>query len=146
MGGIVMYNVHVIARYVIHRCAQNERQISQLKLQKILYFIQAEFLVGTGRAGFDDEIEAWTYGPVVPSVYSHYMIFGSTNIPDQEDDGFESISIQDKERLDAIIDAAAKYSSSSLIEITHRQSPWKNAYRRKDKVIKQSEIKEYFAS
>ena len=85
MGGIgVMHDVQVIARYVIHRCSQNERPINNLKLQKILYFIQAEFLVGTGKACFDDEIEAWASGPVVPAVYSRYMIFGSTNIPDQE--------------------------------------------------------------
>lgn len=141
-----MYDVQLIARYVIHRCAQTQRPISNLKLQKILYFVQAEFLVGTGQACFDDDIEAWTYGPVVPAVYFEYKIFGSTNIPDQGNDGFESISSQDKGRLDVIIDEAAKYSSSSLIEITHRQSPWKNAYKRKDKVIKQAEIKEYFAS
>lgn len=141
-----MYDVQLIARYVINRCAQNERPISNLKLQKILYFVQAEFLVGMGKACFDDEIEAWTYGPVVPAVYFEYKIFGSTNIPDQGDNDFESISRQDKDRLDAIIDVAAKYSASSLVEITHRQSPWKNAYRRKDKVIKKSEIKEYFIS
>ena len=141
-----MYDVQLIARYVINRCAQTQRPISNLKLQKILYFVQAEFLVGTGQACFDDDIEAWTYGPVVPAVYFHYMVFGSTNIPDQEDDGFESISSQDKERLDAIIDAAAKYSSSSLIEITHRQSPWKKARKRKNLLIKKSKIKEYFAS
>lgn len=142
----IMYDVQLIARYVINRCAQKERPISNLKLQKILYFIQAEFLVGMGKACFDDDIEAWTYGPVVPSVYFEYKIFGSTNIPDQGDDGFESISRQDKDCLNAIIDAAAKYSASSLVEITHRQSPWKNAYRRNDKIIKQSEIKEYFVS
>ena len=85
MGGIgVMHDVQDIARYVIRRCWQNERPVNNLKLQKILYFIQAEFLVGTGKACFDDEIEAWASGPVVPAVYSRYMIFGSTNIPDQE--------------------------------------------------------------
>lgn len=141
-----MYDVQLIARYVVNRCAQKQRPINNLKLQKILYFIQAEFLVGTGRACFPDEIEAWTYGPVVPAVYFHYMIFGSTNIPDQGDNDFESISEKEKEHLDAIIDEAAKYSALNLTEITHRQSPWKNAYKRKDKVIKQAEIKEYFAS
>lgn len=140
-----MYDVQLIARYVINRCAQTKRPISNLKLQKILYFVQAEFLVGTGQACFDDDIEAWTYGPVVPAVYFEYKIFGSTNIPDQGKDGFAAISKQDRNRLDAIIDEAAKYSASNLTEITHRQSPWKNAYSRKGNVIKQPEIKEYFS-
>lgn len=141
-----MYNVQLITRYVIHRCTQNERPISNLKLQKILYFVQAEFLVGMNRACFSDDIEAWDHGPVVPAVYFKYMIFGSTNIPDQGNDGFELISRPDKDRLDAIIDAAAKYSASWLERITLRQKPWINAYRRNDKVIRQAEIKEYFSS
>jgi uncharacterized phage-associated protein len=139
------YDVQLIARYVINRCAQTKRPISNLKLQKILYFVQAEFLVGTGQTCFDDDIEAWTYGPVVPAVYFEYKIFGSTNIPDQGKDGFEAILKIDKERLDAIIDEAAKYSALNLTEITHRQYPWKKARKRKDLLIKKSEIKDYFS-
>lgn len=141
-----MYDAQLIAKYVIHRCTQNERPISNLKLQKILYFVQAEFLVGTGRACFDDDIEAWPHGPVVPAVYFQYLIYGSTSIPDQGNDGFEVISRQDKNHLDAIIDTAAKYSASGLERITHRQKPWINAYKRDNKVIKRAEIKEYFSS
>lgn len=143
---MVMYDVQLIARYVINRCAQTNRPVNNLKLQKILYFVQAEFLVGTNKACFGDEIEAWNYGPVVPSVYFEYKTYGSTNIPDQGDEGFSMISDQDQERLNAIIDSAAKYSASSLVEITHRQSPWKNAYHRVDKIIHRSEIKGYFAT
>lgn len=143
---MVMYDVQLIARYVINRCTQNERPISNLKLQKILYFIQAEFLVSMNKACFKDDIEAWNHGPVVPDVYFEYNIFGSTNIPDQGNDGFKSISKQAKDHLDAIIDVAAKYSASGLEKITRHQYPWKSAYMRNNKVIKQSEIKEYFSS
>lgn len=138
-----MYDVQLIARYIIHRHAL---PISNLKLQKILYFVQAEFLVSMNKACFDDDIEAWDHGPTVPAVYFEYNIFGSTSIPDQGCDGFDSISKQDKNHLDAIIDTAAKYSASWLEKITLRQHPWKNAYKRNNKVIKQEEIKEYFSS
>lgn len=143
---MVMYDVQLIARYVISRCTQNERPISNLKLQKILYFIQAEFLVGMDKACFEDDIEAWNHGPVVSCVYFEYNVFGSTNIPDQGNDGFELISKQDKAHLDAIIDTASKYSAWGLEKITRQQKPWKNAYKRNNKVIKQEEIKEYFSS
>lgn len=142
-----MYDAQLIARYVINRCDERKRPISNQKLQKILYFIQAEFLVNLDKACFSEEIQAWNFGPVVPEVYKQYRAYGATNIPGgQKDEGFELISRQDKEHLDAIIDNAARYSSSSLTEITRRQSPWKSAYKRKDCVIKQSVIKEYFAS
>lgn len=138
-----MYDVQLISKYIIHRHAL---PINNLKLQKILYFVQAEFLVSMDKACFDDDIEAWPHGPTVPAVYFKYNIFGSTNIPDQGNKGFEAISRQDKNHLDAIIDTAAKYSSSWLEKITLRQKPWKDAYKRNDKVIKQSELKEYFSS
>ena len=44
-----MYNALTVAKYVIKRCNDSKRTISNLKLQKILYFIQAEFLAVTGR-------------------------------------------------------------------------------------------------
>lgn len=141
-----MYDVQLIAKYIIHRYSLDARPINNLKLQKILYFVQAEFLVAMNKACFDDDIEAWNHGPVVPAVYSEYMIFGSTNIPDQGYDGCESISKQDKNHLDAIIDTAAKYSTPGLERLIHCQAPWKNAYKRDNKVIKQSELKEYFSS
>ena len=137
-----MYDVQLIAKYIIHRHAL---PINNPKLQQILYFVQAEFLVSMNRACFTD-IEAWDHGPVVPAVYFQYLIFDSANIPDQGHDGFEVISRQDKNHLDAIIDTAAKYSASWLEKITLRQAPWKNAYKRDNKVIKNSELKEYFSS
>ena len=49
-------------------------------MQKILYFIQAEFLVSENEPCFYEEIEAWNFGPVVPEVYHVYKIFGGSNI------------------------------------------------------------------
>ena len=62
----IMYRASDIARYIIERCKETNRTISNLKLQKILYFVQAEFLVSTNHACFSDPIEAWDFGPVGP--------------------------------------------------------------------------------
>ena len=76
-----MYSALVVARYIIKRCNELNRPISNLKLQKLLYFVQAEFLVGEGSACFPEEIEAWDFGPVVPEVYHRYKAYGSASIP-----------------------------------------------------------------
>ena len=90
-----MYSALVVARYIIKRCNELNRPISNLKLQKLLYFVQAEFLVGEGSACFpeeieawdfgpvvpEEEIEAWDFGPVVPEVYHRYKAYGSASIP-----------------------------------------------------------------
>lgn len=99
--------------------------VSNLKLQKILYFIQAKFLVEKNTPCFSEKIEAWTFGPVIPEVHQQYKIFGNAHIPcvDVQDDF--KISEQDKALIDNMIDKCAKFTSSQLVEITHRQTPWK---------------------
>lgn len=63
-----MYAALSIARYIIDKCTKERYPISNLQLQKILYYIQREFLQ-QGMKAFPEEIEAWQFGPVVPEVY-----------------------------------------------------------------------------
>ena len=77
------YNVLDVSRYVINYSNEKDYGISNLKLQKILYFIQAYFLISTpnGMPCFREKIEAWDFGPVVPEAYREYKQYGSTDIP-----------------------------------------------------------------
>ena len=76
------YNVSDVSRYVIKYSNDKGYGISNLKLQKILYFIQAYFLINTpnGNPCFKEKIEAWDFGPVVPEAYREYEQYGSTDI------------------------------------------------------------------
>lgn len=156
-----MYRALDVARYIIKRCHMQQKSISNLKLQKILYFVQAEFLVSTGRKCFSDAIEAWDFGPVVPEAYREYKQFGSSNIPrvsyiidfDSEDIWNskvkryvgDSIREADQKRIEAVVDRFAEYSATDLVSITHNQSPWKDAYvPHMNNEITTDAIKEYF--
>lgn len=137
-----MYSADSVAKIVIQYSNNKRYSISNLKLQKILYFIQAIFLNEYNRACFKEEIEAWTFGPVVPSVYQKYKIFGANSIPEYacKDDSFVglfsynnsnnrlAISPNDNDIICDIVDSLSGYSASDLVEITHKQSPWINAY------------------
>lgn len=131
-----MYRALSVARYIIEHCNEQGRGISNLKLQKILYFVQAEFLVSTpdNTACFKDRIEAWDFGPVVPNVYHQYKLFGSSSIPERatisRDPYKEKILSRDQILIDSMVDDASSYTASQLVQITHNQSPWKDAYRR----------------
>ncbi len=122
-----------ISKYVIQYCKKKNYGISNLKLQKILYFIQADFLVTLGRPCFPEKIYAWDFGPVVPEVYREYKRFGASEIPGMV---FTSDIDFDKKEIKIIndmIDDCAVYSASTLVDITHSQDPWKNAYYKKGK-------------
>jgi len=66
-----------VADYIIRKFP-----VDNLTLQKLLYYSQATHLVMRDRKPlFDDEIEAWDIGPVVPSVYNKYKHHGFDVIP-----------------------------------------------------------------
>lgn len=140
-----MYSAIDVARYIIAHCNRNGQTISNLKLQKILYFIQAEFLVVQDKPCFQEQIEAWDFGPVVPEVYRHYKVFGSAAIPSLRSEDYYPFKNKDKLLMDGIIDECANYSASELVEYIHNQSPWITAYGQgRSAVITNESIKSFF--
>ena len=71
------YNALDVARYVIKYGNDRDYGVSNLKLQKILYFIQTYFLIQTNSPCFKEPIEAWDFGPIVPAVYKQYKMYAS---------------------------------------------------------------------
>lgn len=141
-----MYKAVDVAKYIIWYCKQQGYSISNLKLQKILYFVQAAFLVDHNRQCFAEQIEAWDFGPVVPEVYHHFKIFGSSDIPAFEGLNKKTI-IKRSERkiINEMVDQCAEYSASSLVEITHHQDPWCKAYKKgRNNIISNESIRKYF--
>ena len=140
-----MYKALSIAKYIVKRCNDTKRAISNLKLQKLLYFVQAEFLVSKKKPCFKEHIEAWNFGPVVPDVYYEYKGYGSANIPYMRKERFDEIAEADKKLINEVVDECAVYSASALVDITHHQSPWKNVYSPySNNVITKKSIKNYF--
>lgn len=141
------YKALDVADYIVEKCNDLKSSISNLKLQKILYFVQAEFLVAKSQPCFDDEIQAWDFGPVVPSVYFRYKIFGSSNIPWVRQSGItEKLQESDRELVDDIVDQCTKYSAATLVEITHNQTPWLEAYNKPghNNIISNRSIRQFF--
>lgn len=142
-----MYKASDVARYIIERCKEKNRTVSNLKLQKILYFVQAEFLVTKNQPCFIEAIEAWDFGPVVPKVYFEYRMYGGANIPCIGKSKVKQlISVRDQKILNGIIDECSQYSASALVEITHNQTPWMEAYNQPgyNNEITVESIKDYF--
>ena len=84
------YNVNDIANTLL-RYAENTEGgdlMSNMKLQKMLYYQQGFHLAMFGTPLFDDDLEAWMYGPVVPAVYEAYKSHGREGIPADPDKCF----------------------------------------------------------
>ena len=106
--------------------------LSNLKLQKMLYYAQGHFLAIYHKPLFDDRIEAWDHGPVVRDVYNTFKKYQSNSVSFEEIEDFETDFIsENKEALELLPFIFAKYGSMGAWELrekTHAESPWKDNY------------------
>ena len=138
------YNALDIAHYIVKYSNEHNYEISNLKLQELLYFVQALFLVmSNGKIPcFKEEIEAWSFGPVVPKVYDEYKVYGSLEIPysktkhvlnkslELEEYVYDEniISENDKLNINKVIEYFKDKSTYELVSLMHNQDPWKDAF------------------
>ena len=115
--------------------------ITNLKLQKLLYYAQGCYLALKGTPLFDDDIEAWEHGPVVPSVYQEYKGDKGNGIPYRGDYDVD-IDPEDEAVLIEVYEIFGKYSAWGLRNMTHSETPWLSTER--NQVIGKDVIKEYF--
>lgn len=116
--------------------------ISNLKLQKLVYYAQGFTLAVTGKPLFNEPIEAWQHGPVVPDLYHRYKDHGAYGIPAPTNVDFSKFSSEIKEILDEVYDVYGQFSAWKLRNMTHEEAPWKNT--EKGDVISLSSMSEYF--
>lgn len=141
----MIYSALNISKLIINHEHCNDREVSNLRLQKLLYFIQAKALKETGEPCFFEEIEAWAFGPVVPVVYHEYQIFGGLDIMRNEAIYFQ-LEPEMRNLITDMLDYCTRYTTSQLVRITHNQSPWINArLQGEHAVITNKAIKEYFS-
>lgn len=145
------YNVLDVCSQIIKYCYDTENYIDNLKLQKLLYFIEARYLcLNNGKkACFHEDIFAWTYGPVVPEAYSEYKEYGSAGIIPNKTitQNKEIISEVDMGIITSVVNQMIRYSGRQLVSITHAQRPWLDVYKegQRGTIISKESIYDYFS-
>lgn len=134
-----------IARYFLALTDEESGDaISNLKLQKLVYYAQGFHLALHDEPLFGEKIEAWLHGPVIPDLYHYYKEHGSTPIPKPLDVDFSIYTDEVKELLDEVYTVYGQYSAWKLRELTHEEPTWKNNYQAFDKTISHPEMITYF--
>lgn len=117
--------------------AENEFRlpITNLALQKLLYFAHGQFLIQTGRPLVNGAFEAWTYGPVHPAIYREFKHLGAEpirerakarNVMTGEASAIPSLTeAKVLDQLRGILLAYGRLSPGRLVDISHaRNGPW----------------------
>jgi uncharacterized phage-associated protein len=135
-----------IARYFLTLTDEEaDDLVSNLKLQKLVYYAQGFNLALHKKPLFNEKIEAWTHGPVIPELYHKYKKYSGKPIPPPRDFDSSLYDDQIKQLLDEIFQVYGQYSAWKLRELTHEEPPWKNAYENKaDHIISNDDLFDYF--
>jgi len=119
------YSALDIANYFLSKAEQQGQELlSNLKLQKLVYYAQGIHLALDNEPLFPDEIQAWDYGPVVPELYHRYKNFGASCIPADPKFDPEAVDGDTADFLDEIFNAFGQFSAIRLMEISHKDECW----------------------
>lgn len=151
-----------LALYLIqqagNRSSEGMPPMTNLRLNKSLYFMQGFSYVKFGKPCFGDDIEAWTYGPVVPEVYLPRKIYEGNVLPDGAPPDYKAPAVSPElveplqELVRDYLDWSKNMSSVELVSITQKHgSPWFNVWNAKFSsgkygVIPPEIIRDYFVT
>lgn len=142
-----------VADYLILKSIKEHSPITNKRLQKLLYYIQAWHLALNKKPLFSDKIEAWIHGPAIREVYEAYKSNVANPITVVANKDIDKELGNDTTKfIDRIFNAYAKYDTPTLEYMTHAESPWQDARRglefnqSSDNEITQDSMKNYFVS
>lgn len=124
-----------IAKYFLMRAEKDGELITPLKMQKLVYFAYVFYLVakqGKERL-FEEKIEAWPAGPVVPSLYRELKKYGSSPIDAEsfvditEQRFLDKLGPEVKNILDRTYENCEKWTAFELVVLSHEEKGWLEA-------------------
>jgi len=119
----------IVANKIIAECDADKGEIiSNLKLQKMLYYLQGFFIAMFNKKLFEEPILAWTYGPVVENAYHHFKAFGNGAIVLNGNEKMVKLTKNEYNLFKNVMDEYGQFSAIKLMKMTHEEPPWKDAF------------------
>lgn len=98
--------------------------LSNLKIQKLVYYAQGFHLALFDEPLFEEDILAWEHGPVVESLYREYKQFGADPIPQPDNFDVSVFNPEQIELLQEVNEIYGQFSAWKLRNMTHSERPW----------------------
>ena len=160
-GNTNIYDATDVAVYIINYCAEQNRPVNNIYLQKLLYLVYSFFLVETTEKKhlFQSKMVAWHYGPAFPEVYYAFHNYENAKIPylnkyntimSMSPKTYRQATIAEKDRelIRYIVDKYRDKSFGDIVFLTQTQDPWSKTYgfNNVDGIISDKMIIEYFST
>jgi uncharacterized phage-associated protein len=148
------YPASLIAYAFVKKGIDEGKFVTQMKLQKLVYFAQGYHLAKYGSSLLKEQFQAWKFGPVVPEIYQDFKLYGSKLITDTasfrpavNDTNRYQLTDTAIETINYTWEVLKDFSAMSLSSWTHLpQTPWSKVYNpgEKSASISNDDIKNYF--
>ncbi len=118
------YNALSIAPFFINK------GVTPLQLHKLLYYTQVWYFVKHRHTLFNNEIQAWIYGPVIKDVWNYFRYMRRSDIiPKRILNSIYSAHLPShvQNHLNEVWNAYGHLSGADLVDLTHNELPWINS-------------------
>jgi uncharacterized phage-associated protein len=143
-----MASVFDVAHYILTK----QESMTAMKLQKLCYYAQAWSLVWDEAPLFQEDIQAWVNGPVIPDLYAAHKGLYSVTKDTFPQGNAEKLSADQKETVDSVFQHYGALNPHQLSTLTHREAPWIEARtglwsnERGNAIISHASLAEYYES
>ncbi|CDO34810.1 Panacea domain-containing protein [Novosphingobium sp. KN65.2] len=128
------YNPVTVANYIIGLAAKADKKLTPMQLNKLTYIAHGFSLGRERRPLINEPVEAWRYGPVIPSLYRRLKRYGSSHVDSPvtsffRGDQSEGMWPEDKALIEAVFEKYGHLTGAQLSFLTHKKgTPWDRAY------------------
>ncbi len=147
------YSANLIAYAFVKKGIDERTFVTQMNLQNLVYFAQGLHLALHNKPLIEEEFQAWKFGPVVPSIYQSYMLYGSAPITGTQwlffipEKNLNKLDTEAEETMNFTWKSLIIYNAAKLFNWTHQKgSPWEKVFvdGTSDQYIPNQYIQEYF--
>lgn len=155
------YSAKAVANKFLELARQEDKQLTQMQIQKLVYISHGFNLALTNEPLIDEDVQAWQYGPVISSLYDEFRGFGNQPITSEAtittiDDNFNINNTvprindeQTSQLINAVWNKYKVYSGPNLSDLTHRDgTPWSITLQNNSlrSTINNQVIREYYSN
>lgn len=148
IGGVAMVSVQALANTVLKKAFEEKRPVTPMKLQKLIYFIYADYLQTMDEPLLSERFEVWQYGPVLSSIYYEFQSFGANPITKFAKDANNVVYVVSSDCTDILASVNKvweKYKFFSGIDLSKKthlpEGAWYKAFQRHDSYLDNEDIK-----
>lgn len=120
------YNALDLAKKIVNIACDMGFSITSLQLQKVMYYVQGNYMKAFSEKAFEEDILCWDYGPVVESVWRFFNRYGRYPIKHKFETSVE-LTEHEKNLIETILKEKLSMNVWDLVDETHRELPWKRA-------------------